>query len=155
MSVCTRRKEESRLLICRILASHCALFGSPLYNLSSNTDDALEELHLAPYALLSHGLGKDPLFTYGNQTALGLFELTDEQILCTPSRTSAEKNDQASRGKFMQSVKEKGYAEGYSCIRVSSTGKKFKILNASIWNILDDRKVIIGQAAAFMKWENI
>jgi len=55
----------------------------------------------------------------------------------------------------MQSVKEKGYAEGYSGIRISSTGKKFKILNASIWNILDDGKVIIGQAAAFMKWENI
>jgi hypothetical protein len=104
---------------------------------------------------LSHGLGKDPLFTYGNQTALGLFELTDEQILCTPSRTSAEKNDPASRAKFMQSVKEKGYAEGYSGIRVSSTGKKFQILNASIWNILDDGKAIVGQAAAFMKWENI
>ena len=83
MSVCTRRKEESRLLICRILASHCALFGRPLYNTSSNNDDAIEELHRAPYALLSHGLGKDPLFTYGNQTALSLFELTDEQILCT------------------------------------------------------------------------
>ena len=155
MSIRTRRKEESRLLVYRILASHRALFGRPLYNLSSNNNDAIQELHLAPYALLSHGLGKDPLFTYGNQTALSLFELTGRQILCTPSRTSAEKNDQKSRGKFMQSVKEKGYAEGYSGIRVSSTGKKFKILNASIWNILDDGKAIIGQAAAFMKWENI
>jgi hypothetical protein len=147
--------EELKPLISRILASHRSMFGNSLYNLPINDNDAAKTLHLAPYALLSHGLGKDPLFTYGNQTALRLFELTWEEMLLTPSRASAESGNQKAREEFMQNVIKNGYAKGYSGVRISSMGKKFKIIDASVWNILGKGGAIIGQAAAFMKWEDI
>ena len=115
--------EELKPLISRILASHRSMFGNSLYNLPINDNDAAKTLHLAPYALLSHGLGKDPLFTYGNQTALRLFELTWEEMLLTSSRASAESGNQKAREEFMQNVIKNGYAKGYSGVRISSMGK--------------------------------
>src|SRR5437868_6500632 len=40
----------------------------------------------------------------------------------------------------------------YQGVRVTSTGHRFLIENALIWNVLDAERQRIGQAATFMQW---
>ena len=53
------------------------------------------------------------------------------------------------RARFMQAVGERGYVDDYTGVRISSTGKRFYILQATVWNVTDENGVIHGQAATF------
>ncbi|GEN33660.1 hypothetical protein ADA01nite_11200 [Aneurinibacillus danicus] len=55
------------------------------------------------------------------------------------------------RAKFMKSVSENGYVGNYTGIRISSTGRRFYIIQATVWNLTDENGTIRGQAAAFQK----
>jgi len=50
-------------------------------------------------------------------------------------------------------VAEKGYVDQYSGIRISSSGKRFRIIETIIWEVRDDEERRVGQAATFPKWE--
>ncbi len=52
--------------------------------------EAAREIFYAPFVVLSHNTAKDPVFTYGNQAALELFEMSWDELLALPSRKSAE-----------------------------------------------------------------
>ncbi len=52
----------------------------------------------------------------------------------------------------MRHVTENGYTNNYSGVRVSSTGKRFLIEDATIWNVLDNAGTYHGQAAMFKTW---
>ncbi|MEM8643062.1 MAG: MEKHLA domain-containing protein [Cyanobacteria bacterium P01_G01_bin.54] len=115
-------------------------------------EEPIEALFAAPFALLSHGIEADPIFNFGNQTALTLFELTWAQLLQVPSRTSAEPLNQAERQRLLTRVTEQGYIDDYSGVRISATGRRFLIRAAIVWNLIDAQGQYQGQAAVFDQW---
>ncbi len=120
-------------------------------------NNLLEALYFAPFALCSHGgEKKDPIFNFGNQAALELFELSWDDFIVLPSRQSAEPISQAERAEMLQRVTQHGYIDDYGGIRISATGKRFEIRNAIVWNIIDpETREYFGQAAKFDEWESV
>jgi len=138
----------------RLLASHLRLTGRPLYDGPEQGIALAQAVFEADFALLSHGRGADPLFDYANHTALELFELDWPTLTATPSRASAELGNQEARERFMREVRELGYAEGYSGVRISANGRRFVIADATVWNVVDSDGTYHGQAAAFPHWHH-
>ena len=46
-----------------------------------------------------------------------------------------------------------GFIDDYAGIRISKTGRRFRIAQATVWNLLDERGIYSGQAAMFLRWE--
>jgi hypothetical protein len=102
--------------------------------------------------LVSHDTASDPVFNYANLKALELFELNWEEFICLPSRLSAEPVNQAERERLLAEVTDIGYINHYEGVRISSTGKRFLIRNAVVWNLVDNKQLYKGQAACFAHW---
>lgn len=115
----------------------------------------IHTLYEAPFAVVSHGVESDPIFNFGNKTALELFELDWERFIQVPSRESVEAISRSERNELMQQVSTNGYMDNYSGIRVSSSGARFLIEAATIWNIIDANNIYYGQAAMFKTWKMI
>ncbi|WP_248930170.1 MEKHLA domain-containing protein [Paenibacillus hamazuiensis] len=113
------------------------------------------QLFEAPIVILSHGTEADPVLNYGNRRALELWEMEWDAFTQTPSRQTAEPMMQAEREVFMRTVSEKGYVDNYTGIRISRTGKRFSINNATVWNLIDGEGRYVGQAAAIARHEYI
>jgi hypothetical protein len=111
------------------------------------------QLFFAPFAVVSHDMASDPVFNYANLKALELFELSWEDFTRLPSRLSAEPVNQAERERLLADVTENGYIDHYEGVRISSTGKRFLIRNAVVWNLMDKHHYHKGQAARFDQWE--
>lgn len=107
----------------------------------------------APFFVASHNTDEDPVLTYGNRTALELFEMDWDQFTSTPSRFTAEAPERAERDRLLTTVARQGYIDDYSGIRISSSGRRFRIHRATVWNLLDETGSEIGQAATFSDWE--
>lgn len=97
----------------------------------------------------------DPILNYGNQVALDLWGMPWEQFVRTPSRLTAEVEDQAERGRMLERARVDGYYKKYRGVRISSTGRRFLIEQALIWNVIDSVGKPIGQAATFSQWSNV
>lgn len=106
----------------------------------------------APFVLVSHNTETDPIFNYANHTALELFEMNWEQFTSVPSRMSAEPDLREERERLMNQVRTHGFIDNYAGIRVSSTGKRFRIQQAYVWNIFNTEHIVVGQAAMFSLW---
>lgn len=104
----------------------------------------------APFALLSHHHPiSDPILNYGNKVVLSLFELSWDELVQMPSRLTAEPHEREERAELMKRVSENGYIDDYSGIRVSKSGKRFLIEQATVWNLIDSQGTYQGQAAIF------
>jgi hypothetical protein len=136
----------------RLLASHAHWTGTELLPPAPALERA-RRLWEAPFAVVSHGLGADPVFDYGNATALGLFEYDWEGFTRLPSRLSAGPIDQRERARILDQVRRAGYASGYRGVRISARGRRFLIQDALVWNLLDAAGDYAGQAACFSRWE--
>ncbi|WP_010268475.1 MEKHLA domain-containing protein [Paenibacillus senegalensis] len=110
---------------------------------------ALHQLEEAPLAVLSHGTEEDPVLNYGNRMARQLWEMEWEQFTAMPSRLTAEPLERKERERFFELVTKNGWVGDYTGVRISSTGKRFSILKATVWNLLDEEGNYYGQAAAF------
>lgn len=109
-------------------------------------------LYVAPFALLSHDTQPDPVFNYANTTAQKLWNLDWQQFIQMPSRLSAEPVAVAERQAMLEEAKRKGYISNYQGVRISSTGRRFIIKDAFLWNLYNEG-IYKGQAAMFKKWE--
>lgn len=109
----------------------------------------------APFALVAHGTEQDPVFNYGNQTALALFEMDWAAFTRLPSRLSAEAPNRQERERLLRRVGEQGFIDDYTGIRISSTGQRFRIENAVVWNVTDAAGHDQGQAALFGCWSRL
>jgi hypothetical protein len=107
----------------------------------------------APFVLVSHGTGDDPVLNYGNQAALALWEMSWAELTRTPSRLTAEAPNREERARLLAAVTARGYIDDYSGVRVSKTGRRFRIQQAVVWNLVGDREEYCGQAAMFAQWE--
>jgi hypothetical protein len=109
----------------------------------------------APFFVASHGLEEDPVLDFGNLFALDLFEMSWQEFVKTPSRLTAEAPNRAERQRLLDSVAHTGLIDDYSGIRISSTGRRFRICNATVWSVTDPSGKKTGQAATFSDWEFI
>jgi hypothetical protein len=136
-----------------LLGSYEHLLGKPLLKRQRSPRAEAEALFNAPFVVVSHGLGGDPIFNYGNQTALDLWEVSWEELIRTPSRQTAELPNQAERSRLLAEVARQGYVEDYEGVRISKTGRRFAIKKATVWNVVDGGGRYRGQAATFQHWQ--
>jgi hypothetical protein len=111
-------------------------------------------LYHAPFVLVSHGTEPDPIFRYANLAAQELWNITWDKFVTLPSRMSAEPDAQDERDRLLKRAEEHGYVDDYQGIRITSDGRRFKIRQCILWNVLDKNgRDKIGQAATFDTWE--
>ncbi|MDG1895266.1 MAG: MEKHLA domain-containing protein [Fuerstiella sp.] len=110
-------------------------------------------LFLSSIVVVAHGTEADPLLNYGNRAALELWEMSLSDLLGTPSRKTAESVHRGERTELLRRTKQFGFIDDYSGVRISSSGRRFQIHNATVWNVVDAENIYVGQAAAFEAWE--
>ena len=136
-------------------ANYQRYFSEALITSMNAPTSAVEALWCADFAIVSHGVEADPIFNFANQTALELFELSFCMFTTLPSRKSAETVSQTERDTLLAEVSKNGCIENYTGVRVSSTGKRFFIENARVWNLYDSNADYYGQAAMFKSWKRL
>ena len=112
-----------------------------------------KNIFAAPFVLVAHGTEADPILNYGNAAALELWEMSWAELTRTPSRLTAEAPNREERARLLAAVTANGFIDDYSGIRISKTGRRFRIEQATVWNLLDERENYVGQAAMFSRWE--
>lgn len=132
--------------IALIATSFERLLGRPLI---APCDDVTAGLWSAPAVILAHGTEADPIFFFANARALEAFDYDIETMLGTPSRLSAEAPLRGERQALLDRVGAEGFIDDYSGVRIASTGRRFTIDRAIVWNLVDRRGVRHGQAATF------
>lgn len=110
-------------------------------------------LFAAPFVLVSHGTEADPVLNYGNQSALGLWEMSWEELTRTPSRLTAEPVAREERARLLAEVTRTGHIANYAGVRIAKSGRRFRIAQATVWNLVDAAGNPCGQAATFARWE--
>ena len=135
-----------------LVTSYQQLLGKQLVDNTNSPEELSKALFYAPFAVVSHGTQADPIFNYGNQTALQLWSISWNELIQTPSRLSAEPVNRATRATMLKQAATKGYIDNYEGIRISTTGKRFSIKQAIIWNLTDREGQKCGQAATFSNW---
>lgn len=136
----------------RLLDSHRHWTGRDLIERIGEADVQADRLFHSPFVVVSHGAEADPILNYGNQVALDLWAMTWDQLVQTPSRLTAEPVNRAEREGILEQAKVQGYFDSYRGVRVTSTGRRFLVENALIWNVVDAEGKPVGQAATFSQW---
>lgn len=135
-----------------LLASFSRLLGRELMPGNGPAEDLAERLFFSPFAVVSHGTEPDPVLNYGNRAALDLWEMDFESFVRTPSRLTAEPVHRDERARLLARTARDGYVDDYSGIRISRTGRRFRIEQAIVWNVIDADGRLRGQAATFDRW---
>ena len=117
-----------------------------------NPEAQSQALFEAPFVVASHGIQEDPILNYGNKMALELWSMTWEEFTQTPSRLTAEPMNREERKAMLQQAKQQGYIDNYRGVRISSTGTRFLIEKAIVWNLVNSSGNKCGQAATFAHW---
>ncbi|WP_051341792.1 MEKHLA domain-containing protein [Pseudonocardia spinosispora] len=135
----------------RLLAeSHLRTVGTKLVDVESTAADAAHWLyHEAPFGLLAHERGSDPVFRYANRTAQRAFGYDWSEFDGLRSQLSAATPDRAERAHLLDEVTRNGYFSGYRGLRISKSGAQFWIENTTVWNVIDEHGELRGQAATF------
>ena len=126
--------------------------------LISRTGDIYEEARIvfdASFVVVSHGTQDDPILNYGNKTALSLWEMDISTLTSMPSRLTAEPLHRDERAQLMTRAARDGFVDDYRGVRISSSGKRFLIEQAIIWNLTDADGQRVGQAATFSNWKRL
>jgi hypothetical protein len=136
-----------------ILTNFLRWFGRDL--VEEGRGDEVARLFEAPRVVLSAlgTSGTDHAFNYANRAALDLFEASWPELIGLPSSASAEPVHRDERRRFLEEVSRHGFIADYSGIRISRHGRRFRIRNATVFNLLDDDGAYLGQAATFSDWE--
>ncbi len=132
-----------------LLDNYRRCFGVDLVARGLGEADALMS---AAFVVVSHGTEPDPVFNYGNERAQALFEMDWDALTALPSRCSAEPLHREERAALLKAVAEQGYTDAYGGVRISASGRRFRITGAKIWMLLDAAGATVGQAATFSEW---
>lgn len=136
-----------------LLDSYAHWVKQELIQRSGTPFEQAERLFNSAFVVASHGVGNDPLLNYGNQAALNLWTMDWQQFTQTPSRLTAEPINREERARMLELAKTQGYISDYRGVRISSTGKRFLVDQAIIWNIHKSDGTAIGQGATFSSWK--
>jgi hypothetical protein len=139
-----------------ILENYRRLLGRDLVTVTDPAR-AVEVLFEAPCVVLAAfgEFGTDHLFGYANRAGLQRFETTWDELMGVPSSLSAEPVCREERRRLLDEVGRRGYIENYAGVRISRRGRRFRILQATVFNLLDDEGGYVGQAATFADWEEL
>lgn len=135
-----------------LCASYTRLTGRELVSAQLTPQQQVEVLDAAPFAVVSHGTQADPIFNYANLTALTLFEMDWPAFTRLPSRLSAEALERSERERLLARVAQDGFVDDYSGVRISASGRRFRIVGATVWNLHDEHGQFYGQAALLSQW---
>ena len=135
-----------------LLGSYRRWLGVDLIERSDDPEDEARRLFEAPFVVVSHATQDDPILNYGNQTALTLWEMEIDTLLQTPSRMTAEPVHRDERAQLLERTTRDGYVDDYRGIRIASSGRRFQIEQAIVWNLVDASGRRVGQAATFSDW---
>jgi hypothetical protein len=135
-----------------LLNNYARLLKQELITREGTLREQAERLFTSPFVVASHGLQDDPILNYGNQVALDLWEMDWEQFTQTPSRITAEPVNREERARMLTQANTDGYISDYRGIRISSSGKRFLVEKATVWNIQKPDGTPLGQAATFSAW---
>lgn len=135
-----------------LLDSYFHWIGRDLIPRTGSASDQALALYFAPFVVVSHGTAPDPILNYGNQAALTLWEMPVEMFLKTPSRLTAEPMHRDERAQLLERTSQHGFVDDYQGIRISSSGRRFRIDQATVWNLIDTNGHRVGQAATFSQW---
>lgn len=141
---------KQQLAAC-ILRSHERAFGRPLLP-GSDSAHAAQDLFSADAVVLAHNGSADPCLIYANAAALQLWERRWAEMIGMPSRLTAEPQERADRARMLASALQQHASEGYSGVRISQSGRRFRIHNARLWTLWGPGDQPCGQAAAFSDW---
>ncbi len=135
-----------------LLDSYNKLLGEELIHRKGTKIEQAENLFFAPFVVVSHGTESEPIFNYGNQKALDLWEISWQELIKMPSKKTAEPINQQERAKMLEQASKQGFIDNYRGVRITSTGKRFLIEKAIVWNLRDNEGKYCGQAATFSDW---
>ena len=135
-----------------LLDSYAYWVKQELIDRSGTSLEQSERLFRNPCIVVSHGLEDDPILNYGNRVALNLWIMDWKQFTQTPSRFTAEPINREERSRMLEQAKTQGYIADYRGVRISSTGKRFQVDQAIIWNIQKPDGTALGQGATFSTW---
>jgi hypothetical protein len=144
--VCRGREAWLEMHAGRLLASYRHWTGEALWVESARA------LFEAPFPILSGGIDAEQTLNYGNAAALRLWETDWETFTRMPARLTAEPVHRSAREAFLQRVREEGVIRDYTGVRISARGRRFRIEQATVWNVVDAAGVYHGQAATFARW---
>lgn len=136
-----------------LLDSYKFYLGSDLIPRIGSPEEQAQRLFEADFVVVSHDKQPDPVLNYGNRRALELWEMEISDFCKTPSRLTAEPVHRDERKRLLQRTTQQGFVDDYSGIRISSTGRRFHIARATVWNLVDFKNNYRGQAATFSDWE--
>ncbi|MGJ0486386.1 MAG: MEKHLA domain-containing protein [Methylomicrobium sp.] len=136
-----------------LIQSYHTLLGKELIAGIAAEPNFARSLFHAPIAVISHDTAPDPVFNYANLKALELFEMNWDEFTHMPSRLSAEPAERAEREKLLASVRVHGYVYPLQGVRESKAGRRFRINEGAVWNLIDADRRYRGQAACFFAWE--
>jgi MEKHLA domain len=136
-----------------LLDSYRRWTGGDLMSRAGSPLDQSQAMFEAPFVVVSHGIQPDPILNYGNRTALTLWEMDLDTLLETPSRLTAEPVHRDERARLLERTARDGFVDDYQGIRISRTGRRFRIDRATVWNLVDAEGHRIGQAATFSEWQ--
>lgn len=121
------------------------------------TGRALGDPWTLPQPLVSHGTEADPIFRYANPAALTLWEMDWDSFTRLPSRLSAQDDPdiQTDRSRYLAEAASRGWVDNYQGIRISATGRRFRIAGTILWTVTDDQGLRHGQAALIRRVERL
>jgi len=135
-----------------LLDSFALLLGRDLVPRDASPVEQARRLFESPFVVVSHGTEADPVLNYANATALRLWEMDWATFVQTPSRLTAEPVHRDERARLLERTRRDGYVDDYSGIRISQSGRRFRIEQAIVWNLIDPAGHLRGQAATFDTW---
>ena len=135
-----------------LLDSFARLLGRDMIPRDASATEQAQRLFESPFVVVSHGTEADPVLNYANATALRLWEMDWDTFVQTPSRLTAEPVHRDERARLLERTRRDGYVDDYSGIRISQSGRRFRIEQAIVWNLIDSAGHLHGQAATFDTW---
>lgn len=135
-----------------LLDSFARLLGRELIARDGTAREQEGRLFHAPFVVVSHGIEADPILNYGNAAALTLWSTDFDTLTRMPSRLTAEPVHRDERARLLERTRRDGYVDDYAGIRISCTGRRFRIERAIVWNLVAMDGTHLGQAATFDRW---
>jgi len=135
-----------------LLDSFARLVGRELIDRAGSPHAQAERLFRSACVVVSHGTEPDPVLNYGNAAAVALWEMEWDVFTQTPSRLTAEPVHRDERARLLARTRDQGFVDDYSGIRISRSGRRFRIERAIVWNLADAAGSPCGQAATFDYW---
>lgn len=126
--------------------------GRDLVEPKGTAEEQAGALFTAPFVVVSHGTEADPILNYGNRAALDLWEMAWAEFRRTPSRLTTEPVNQAERARMLAESAARGYCSGYRGVRISRSGRRFLVDEATVWTLIDREGRQRGQGATFSRW---